>query len=193
MNPKHIPAVLIVVGLAAAGAAWWFWLAAPVTGTAPVAQLPPSRDEVLPPLELPPPDDLPAKPTPAPVAPIVVEALAPSPAIDPQGDLSTAIPDFIRLAESGDMITLMKTYAPPDELDKQSPEELAAMALMMQAMAQDPRMQQEMQGMVAEMKSIQYAVPTYDVTGNRATYTLPAGSREKNIVFIKVNGRWYRE
>ncbi len=181
MNSKYLPAALIVAGVIA-GVTWWFWPAAPGQETAPVAAAEsPSGEEAMPGAD--------ASPEPA----VMAEAPPAPPAPDPQLEVGTAVADFIRIAQSGDMITLMKNYMPPDQMAKIPPEELVNMALQMQAMMQNPADSQRMQTMIAEMQSIQNAVPTYDATGNRATYTLPAGSMEPQIIFVRQDGRWYRE
>lgn len=181
MNSKHIPAAFFVVG-SIAGVAWWFWPEAPEQAPASVAEVAstPAEDLAPPPIEPPP-------------APMEVEAPPAPPAFDPQLELGTAVADFIRIAQSGDMITLMKNYMPPDQMAKASPEEIATMALTLQAMMQSPEGAPMVQTMIAESQSIQNTVPTYDATGNRATYAMPAGSLSRNVVFVRVDGRWYRE
>jgi hypothetical protein len=109
--------------------------------------------------------------------------------VDPQADLSTAIPDFIRLFQSGDLVSLALNYMPPDAAP--SEEARAAMAQQFQQMTQSPQFQQRMQQEVIKMQLIENLTPTYDATGNQATYTPPDGSDP--VVMIKVNGRWYRQ
>ncbi len=177
MNSKHIPSVLLIVGLIA-GAAWWLWPAVPVEKTAPVVELaPPLAEEPMPEPNEPPP-------------PLKVADVPPSPpAFDPQSELGTAIQDFARLAQGGDMLALMLTYMTPDEQARMGPEGMAQV----QAMMQGPAGAMMTQMMLADIQAIQNATPTYDETGNRATFVLPPGSTESKAVFVRVNGRWYRE
>src|SRR5471032_1746504 len=90
MNTKRLPEMIIVaclIGLAA----WWWWPVKPVPVQSPVAQVRP----------VPPPEDTPMLPvTSAP--PVVTVEIATPAAFDPQADLSTAIPEFIRLVQAGD-------------------------------------------------------------------------------------------
>jgi len=115
--------------------------------------------------------------------------------VDPQAELSTAIPDMLRILGRGDFFALLQTYAPPGELARIPEEERTAMLRAIQA--GDPGIQQQMRSMIAALQSIQNATPTLDATGERATYT-PAVNLNPNAVgnprdltFVKVKGRWY--
>ena len=182
MKSKYLPVAFIAVVLVA-GAAWWFWVASPAPLETPVVEAPPPS--ALPPEE---PDDF------SPLPEVAVATPAPVPApppFDPQAELGTAIQDFARLAQSGDMLALMLTYMTPDEQARMGPDRMAQM----QAMIQGPVGPIMTQLLVTETQAIQNATPTYDETGNRATFARPAGSPGPggDIIFVKVNGRWYRE
>jgi len=127
-----------------------------------------------------------------PVPSAVVPDVSPPPAADDsQADLSTAIPDFIRMAQFGDFAALMETYMPPSEQAQTPDDQKAKMVQEMKDHFQTPEGRQDMQQMLTEMQSVVYLTPSYDATGNTATYKLPAGSSHPNLVFVKENGRWY--
>ncbi len=191
MNTKTATNLLMVTCLVA-GAAWWWLARVPAPKNEPVVPRPRITAA---PAESPPPAPPPAEAEAVvpPLAP-VAEAPAAAPArFDPQTELITAIPDFIRLAQAGDFATLMLTYMPPDALAKVPEEQRAAIGQMMQTQMQSPQGQQRLQSLIADMQAVQNTAPALDSTGTRATYTLPAGSPEPTVVFVKVNGRWYRE
>ena len=175
MNSKQAANALIVVCLLVS-AAWFWWPVPPPKDTA-VVRLRPATAPLAPPMapQLSPPDET----EPA--------AASPPPVFDPQSDLKTAVPDLIRLATAGDFPTLLQNYMPPDALAGMSAEEKAATLQGIQAEAQSTEGQQEMIFMLT-------AAPTYDATGNRATYTFPGSNPTRpSLTFVRLNGRWYIE
>jgi hypothetical protein len=183
MNAKRLPETIMVaclIGLAA----WWFWPVKPGQVKPVVVHVHPARvDETSPP-----PSELPPEPTPVPVVDSV-ETPAPPIAVDPQAEVGTAVSDFIHLFQSGDYVALLMNYIPPDQFPTEDAR--AAEAQSFQQMAQAPQFQQRMQQMVIQMQLIENMTPTYDATGNLATYRPPDGSSP--VVFVRVNGRWYRK
>jgi hypothetical protein len=188
VNFKSIAVALIIAALLA-GAAWRLWPVQTAPEKAAVALQPPAPTEAA---------DIPADPPPSDEKPAVAEVTAT--AIDPQAELHTAIADYLGLLQRGDMEAVMKNYTPPatPEQPRQGLAEGMALALALyETMKQDPQQQQILdqttQRKVAEMQSIQDTTPTYDETGDYATYALPAGSSKPSIAFVRVNGRWYRD
>ncbi len=166
-------------------AAWWWWPVKPVAVKAPAvsAHLPTPNVETTPP-----PEEAPIRAI-IPAPPVAAVELPTPAAFDPQADLSTAIPDFIDLFQRGDLVTLAIKYMPPDAAP--TDEARAAMAQLFQQKVHDPQFQQAMQQEVIKMQLIENLTPTYDATGNQATYTPPDGSSP--VVMVKANGRWYRQ
>lgn len=187
MNSKYFANAIIGACLAGVIAWWWVGRSAPGTGPTPHphaaeaenAGAPPAVPPAGVPDVAPAPDAGRAEPLPA--------AVDPTPALvsDPQADLSTAVPDLIRLAQAGNFAAVYQMYVPPDVLARMSPDELAMRIQRMQTASQTPAGQMQMQAMLA-------TPPTYDDTGMHATIALPAGSPSgDHITFVKVNGRWY--
>ncbi len=129
---------------------------------------------------------------PAPAATAAAETSPPTTAADPQTDLATAIPDIIRLMQSIDYFTMMKTYIPPDKWAQIPENELARLVEETRTINQNPLAQQRMQIKIQALESIRGATPTFDATGENVTFTpivLPGGPTA--ITFTKLNGRWY--
>ncbi len=181
MNSRSLLVTFIAVGLAAT-VSYWLWSTPAAPAKKPGARVHPpvglrsEEPENFPPL----PDGVAATPAPQ---------LTPAPTIDPQTELGTAIQDFARLAQSGDVVTLMQNYMPPDEQARMGPDAMSQL----QEMMKSPAGAIMTQMMLNDIQAIQNATPTYDETGNRATFVLPPGSSESKAVFVRVNGRWYRE
>ena len=171
MNTKRLPEMIMVACLIVL-AAWWWWPVKPVPVKPTVVQFRPP----------PPPEEAPVQPV-TPTLPVAtVDPPAPA-AVDPQADLSTAIPDFIRLFQSGDFATLVQNYVQPEDLVGVSEEEKASFIKELQS----PAMQQD----VWELQAVQFMPPVYNADKTRATFTPPDGS--STIVFVNENGRWYRD
>jgi len=107
----------------------------------------------------------------------------PTPAADPLAELQTAIPYAIQQFQAGNYIALI----PPDQVAQMSDQDKAGVV----AMFQNPQVMQRFSGLAAALQSVQGTPPTYDATGNVATYTLPPGSPAPTVVFRKVNGQWF--
>ena len=187
MNSKYFANAVIVACLAGVMAWWWGGRSTPMMGAASHAHPGADEDAGGPPAVpttgaadvIPAPEAGRAEPVPA--------ATDPAPALvsDPQADLSTAIPDLIRLAQAGNFAAVYQIYVPPDVLAKMSPDELAQRIQRMQSAAQSPAGQAQMQAMLT-------TPPTYDEAGTHATIALPPGSPSGDaMTFVKVNGHWY--
>ena len=181
MNTKRLPEVIMVacvVGLAA----WWFWPVKPAQMKPTVVRLLPAAptDETSPPAT-----EAPAEPTPV----LVAAVETPTPTVDPQAELSTAMHEFSRLCESGDYVTAVLNFSLPNPLYGR--EDKAAVEERFSQDAQTPQYLQHWQTETIKMQLIENMTPTYDATGNLATYRPPDGSSP--VVMVKVNGRWYRE
>lgn len=131
-----------------------------------------------------------AAPAAASVAPVTVPAAAPAPApvatapVDPRLDVTTAMTGLVDLLESGDFVTAIDTYfqVPPNMTGAQ----LAAM------IQQTPDFPNTLQMMINATKAAQTSVPTYDVTGELATYRLAQPTNGKTMVrWKRINGFWY--
>ncbi len=187
MNSKYFANAIIGACLAGLIAWWWSGRSTPLAGPSLHPHASEAEDAGAPPA-VPPavaPDLAPAsdagRPEPLPAA------ADPAPAVvsDPQADLSTAVPDLIRLAQAGNFSAVYQMYVPPDVLARMSPDELAMRIQRMQTASQTPAGQMQMQAMLA-------TPPTYDDSGTHATIALPAGSPSGDtMTFVKVNGRWY--
>ena len=62
----------------------------------------------------------------------------------------------------------------------------------MRTLAETPLGQQQMRDLVGEMQSILFLTPVIDEDGNRATFT-PPGFAAIPVVFVRINGLWYRD
>lgn len=86
---------------------------------------------------------------------------------DPQTDLKSALPDFLRILKSGDIVAVMTTYMPPSQTAHMPPGALATI----QANSQNPQWQQVMQDMITTVEFEQTETPTYSADGDTATYS----------------------
>jgi hypothetical protein len=185
---------------------------APVTTAetpAPAKTIPPAPAPAKPPVMIP--VIAPAK------SPLVADApaappanTASRPATDPQKDLETALPDALSIVQSGDLKTFVLTYTLPGkdrddfmsmldptqdpDFQKLSPQ---AQAMVLQGM---PEMAKQIaQGMAQGLAAIQNETPTYNDTGDKATYKVnlpPSGANSDDaspdsITFVKVNDQWF--
>jgi hypothetical protein len=179
MNFKRLPDLMLAACVAAL-AVWWWWPAKPAPAPAPAVRprLAPALTDGVPVTA---PVELPAEVSP-PAVPLMPD-VAPAP-VDPQAELGTAISDLIRLAQAGDAATMFQNYIQPSAQAGMSEQVKTNLIYMMQNEAASP------QGLM-EMQFIQSSTPTMDPSGNRATYTFPAGNPRASLSFVKVNGRWY--
>jgi len=175
VNTQRLPDLIIATGVVGL-AAWWWW---PV----PVKPVVYSHPAIQTPATSAPPSEASAVPAPLPV---VAAVATPAPAaVDLQTELSTAIPDFIRLFQSGDFATLLQTYMPPEKLASMSDRERDEVIQRLE----NPQSQQDLQRLVWELQSVQSMTPVFNDTKTSATYSPPDGRRQ--LVFLNVNGRWY--
>jgi hypothetical protein len=202
MKPRSIVILILVVGIAGA-AAWWLLQPPAVTAPEKVAETPPAEAPE-PPKPTPPPAPAPRVEAPA-IQPAPAPAPAPEPVAaqpasnpnqaDPQLNLDTAIADICSRAQSGDLAGLLNDYISPDDQAKMPPGQFAQMQQMMQTMASSPQGQQMMQQLVQAFQGLQGQTPTYNDTGDKATYTAvpPGGTTPQPITFKKEDGRWYAD
>jgi hypothetical protein len=61
-----------------------------------------------------------------------------------------------------------------------------------QAIDQTPEGQRSNRNEIADMQFIQGTTPIISDDGNTATYELPPGWTASLVVFVKINGRWYK-
>jgi hypothetical protein len=191
MNRKLGLTALVVVLVV--GAAWLF---RPVPAPAPkVVEAPkPAPAKVDPPKPVAKTTQI-AAPVLAPVAAKASTAPAPAKTSDPQAELNTAFADIINLLQSGDILTAMHRYLPPDFLAKMPPQQLAMMEQQLPAEMARPEAQQGIQMMITVLQSMQTQTPTMNETGDKATYqvTDPEGRAPNPEPFSmkKIDGKWY--
>lgn len=180
MNARRITGLILIAGLLA-GTAWWFWPAPSVQEKPQLARLQPTptvNEAAL--TDAPPPD----------VEPLATNVPA-AVSVDPQANLSTAIPDMIQILANQGTLAFMQKYMPPDQLAQMTTEEQTSLM---------PQVQARVQVILTELLLIGLSSPTYNATGDEATYTLTDsvsvadnGGQVRNLKLIKLNGRWYIE
>ena len=186
MNTRVVSSLIIVFCLAV-GAAWWARRPVPEADQAPVASAP--RD-----VATSAPAVAPSEPEPAP--PVAARRAAPvalNTSADPRADLTTAIQDIVRIASQGDYTALVETNIKPDQQGNVNPAIREMMVQQMRNLAQTPAGQQQMRDLVTEMQAIQFVTPVFDATGDHATFNLPPGMAGPPVLFVRVNGLWYRD
>lgn len=133
---------------------------------------------------------------------VVAPKIAPAPVVKPatqviidaQKDLSTAIPDLVKLVESGDLVTAWQTYAQPDHFAEIPLERRAQVDDRLRALSTNPQGQMRVQVLTQALGALSTQTPTLNDAGDVATYQLsgPAASvGAKAIHFKNVDGRWY--
>jgi hypothetical protein len=151
-----------------------------------------------------------SQPIPAPVMetrqvapPMPAIAPAPTPAADqpeapsPRAELATAIPELARLMGTQDYETLMQDFMPPEELDAMladlgQPGQPMTLTDLADRMRQNPTMTQKMASASQFMVYLQTQTPTFDETGENASYKMPVViNGMDSINFVKVDGNWY--
>ncbi len=106
--------------------------------------------------------------------------------VDPHTDLSTAIPDFVRMVESGDYVGVLENYF-------QLPPNVTAEQFLAQ-LQRDPGFPQLVQRVLGAVRATQTLTPTLNDSGDVATYKLDAPVDEVGTVrWKKVNGNWYMD
>jgi hypothetical protein len=118
-------------------------------------------------------------------------------AYSPRAELASTIPELVRLISAQDFETLMKDFMPPNELkdvlmvDGQ-PGPPIALGDLAERMRQNPNFMQEMAGAAQFLTYLQTQTPTFDATGESASYPMPNPvNGQTSITFVKVGGYWY--
>jgi len=115
----------------------------------------------------------------------------------PRNELTTTIPELVRLISAQDFETLMQDFMPPDELDALlvadgQPGQPMTLPVLANLMRQNPKVMQQMAGAAQFLTYLQTQTPTFDATGESASYPLPKGiNGMDSINFVKVGGNWY--
>jgi len=144
------------------------------------------------------------KAPPVPADPATVPA-DPSPdPNNPQADLKTAIPYIVNMLRLGDIFTLKTNFTAPNTVTPQQHQERGEQLVRSMtyiASSTDPKFRADMQKLdeaqIKEYESFENQTPTYNSTGNEATYTykddpvLDGDDFIHNVTFVKINGKWY--
>ncbi len=115
----------------------------------------------------------------------------------PRSELATTIPELVRLIAGQDFETLMQDFMPPDELKEVlmadgQPGQPIALGDLAERMRQNPRFMQQMAGAAQFLTYLQTQTPTFDATGQSASYPMPNPvNGQSSITFVKVGGYWY--
>jgi len=112
----------------------------------------------------------------------------------PQSDLNSVFTQSIRLIQAGDMVGIIKTLMPPDEMKSMmqstgasSPEDVVS--LLRQRM---PGIDAKMESLLQAMQQVQGQSPDISADGNSATYKIePPVDNQNDLTFTKVDGNWY--
>jgi hypothetical protein len=103
----------------------------------------------------------------------------------------------VRLIDAQDFETLMQDFMPPDELNTLltsvgSPGQPMPLAALAERMRQNPKVMQQMAGASQFLSYLQTQTPTFDATGESASYPMPTVVNGQNSInFVKVGGYWY--
>ena len=137
------------------------------------------------------------------VAPVAPVAAAPQPAASQAGsaslrtELATTIPELARLIDAQDFETLMQDFMPPDELSALlasvgTPGAPMTLETLAGRMRQNPKVMQQMANASKFMAFLQTQTPTFDPSGESASYPIPKVVNGQNTInFVKVGGYWY--
>jgi hypothetical protein len=189
----NFPRILVTLAIATAICLGW-WLFRPMpeapvpVASAPVPMAaskpapvvvqtpPPQPVQVVAPVVAPAPVEAPVPETPA-----VAQALA-----DPRLAPETATTDFLRMVDSGDYVTAAETYA-------QIPPNMTA-AQFVAALQQNPNFPQFVQMVTDTTRATVGMTPTYNDTGDVATYNLanPVDG-QSSVRWRKINGQWFMD
>jgi len=127
----------------------------------------------------------------------VPTSTADKPETSPRAELSTMIPELARLIDAQDYETLMQDFMPPEELDALlanagQPGQPMALPELANRMRQNPRIAQQMAAASQFLAFLQTQTPTYDETGEKASYPISRIVNGQNTInFVKENGNWY--
>jgi len=123
----------------------------------------------------------------APVVAFVLISAQPTPAQkpDPRREPATAITEMIRLMERKDYVTLLKTYARPDDLK----EMLVTKTIEVVA---TEFAQKRAAGALEALKTASTMTPEFTADGTRATYRFdkPIGG-DSRLSLMKIGEYWY--
>jgi len=135
--------------------------------------------------------------------PVVQSTAYPPPtSSNPQADLKTALLDIAHLIRTGgDPEAFLEKYTSPDELGPEKIQQIRAdIQRRVDMGAQGPFMQrlfqQTTEDMAREYESLENQIPTYNDTGDVATYTYTknyqySAPAQITRTFVKINGKWY--
>ncbi len=193
MKKRH---VVSIFGLAGAMAAWMLW---PTSPKAASPQAAPPKSTVGQPtssLAVQLNTAVKIQKSPEVVAPKVAPAPKPAeqPVADPQRELSSALADLIKLGETGDLVTAWQTYAEPDFFADIPVERHIQVDDNLRQLATSVPGQMRVQAMMQVLNSFTTQNPTYNDTGDVATYPVTgpvAATGMKEFHFQRVDGRWY--
>jgi len=132
----------------------------------------------------------------APVTQVAAPVATPAPVAakkaDSQANLETAIPDLSNLLQSGDLVTAFENYTLPDDLAQIPPERVVEVEDQLRALVTNPQIQPRLQLISQMLDTFKGQTPTYNETGDRATYQLPGiGTGAATFSFQKVGDHWY--
>ncbi len=118
---------------------------------------------------------------------------------DPQSELKTAIPEIARLWREGKIADLRMTYDAPGRI---SPEMVQLLLYKQQEIndliAAHPEVQQtyrdSMEAGAKPYEELEGQIPLYNDAGDEATYQMrQEDGSYAPAVFVKINGKWYRQ
>jgi len=117
-------------------------------------------------------------------APAANTALAP----DPRLDVSTALPEAVRLLIAKDYLGYLKEFTPPSQADNMG----MTVDQLAEKLVQSPQTSDSLARLLAILLAVKDQKPTQDPTGTIVTFTLnPPIDDQKEIDFVKENGLWY--
>ena len=116
-------------------------------------------------------------------------------------ELSKTIMDIASLIQSGDLVTVMRMYMPPEQLADLPPDTLAQLDQIKQQLANLLTLQQKLQSMSQLFAALKDQTPEMSADGGTATFQLtmpdearrldPTHATTQPVTFQKINGDWY--
>lgn len=103
-----------------------------------------------------------------------------------RGNLDKLIPEAIRLIEAKEYVTLIETLATPEDIKNMNTE--GGVAKVAEEFGKERAAE-----LLAALKSLKDKKPKISEDGNTVTYSLNdvTDAHEGEIVFTKIEGRWY--
>ena len=153
---------------------------APAPAQAPAPPLPAAPAEAVAPV---------APPVPVAYTASVAAPVAPAPAVlpaanDPRLEINSAMDDFVGLLQSGNFAVAVETYM-------QIPATITGQQLV-EALQKNPDFPNTVQMMIDATTAARTSAPTYDDTGDLATYLLATPTDGKTMVrWKRINGKWF--